>query len=183
MKDQETKNRFIQLRAEGQSYSKIAGVLNISKSTCTAWEKELNTQISEFKREQLKDLYDTYYMTKEARIKQLGQTLAKIEEALADIDFTMIPPEKLLDYKLKYMETLKAEYTGLTEPYMFTQGNVKPKEVVEALGDLLNRLRAGEVTPEQANKESTVLQSLIKAYSNQELNDKLTSITEALEGW
>ena len=33
MKDNETKARFIELRAEGQSYGKIAEALHISKST------------------------------------------------------------------------------------------------------------------------------------------------------
>jgi DNA-directed RNA polymerase specialized sigma24 family protein len=41
MKPQEQKAEFIRLRAEGKSYSFIAGSLKISKSTCTSWEREL----------------------------------------------------------------------------------------------------------------------------------------------
>ena len=41
MKDEATKRAFIRLRAEGKSYAAIAAELNISKSTCTAWEREL----------------------------------------------------------------------------------------------------------------------------------------------
>jgi len=40
LKPQEQKAEFIRLRAEGRSYSYIADTLHISKSTCTAWERE-----------------------------------------------------------------------------------------------------------------------------------------------
>lgn len=73
MKPQEQKAEFIRLRAEGKSYSFIAGCLDISKSTCTSWEREFKSQIAELKAEQLNELYDSYYMTREARIRKLGE--------------------------------------------------------------------------------------------------------------
>jgi len=66
------------LRAEGKSYSAIAEQLHISKSTCTAWERELKDNIAELKQEQLEELYNSYFMTKEARIRKLGDTLENI---------------------------------------------------------------------------------------------------------
>ena len=48
-------------------------------------------------------------MTKEARIKKLGDTLEGINTALDGADLSTIPPEKLLDFKLKYTEALKEE--------------------------------------------------------------------------
>ena len=110
MKPQETKTEFIKLRAEGKSYSYIAEALHISKSTCTAWETELKDAIAELKQEQLNELYNSYYMTKEARIKKLGETLDEINTALTGRDLSELPPEKLLDFKLKYTEALKEEY-------------------------------------------------------------------------
>ena len=73
-KPHEVKTQFIQLRAEGQSYSKIAKELNISKSTCTAWERELQAQIQELKANSYRNYTRSYYMTKEARVKRLGNT-------------------------------------------------------------------------------------------------------------
>ena len=66
MKPQEQKTEFIRLRAEGKSYAVIADTLHISKSTCTAWERELKDAIADLKQEQLNDLFNAYYMTKEA---------------------------------------------------------------------------------------------------------------------
>jgi hypothetical protein len=175
MKPQAQKMEFIKLRAEGKSYSNIAGTLHISKSTCTAWERELKGAIAELKQEQLNELYSSYYMTKEARIKKLGDTLDNINTALDEADLTQIPPEKLLEYKLKYTEALKGEYTGSGTPYQFTD-RLDPKEIVIALGDLLNRIRAGEVTAEQANRESTVIANLLKAYDTVEVKTKLDAL-------
>ena len=119
MKPQEAKERYILLRAEGKSYDAIAQELHISNSTCSAWEKELEQAIADRKAEQLEQLYDSYYMKKEARIKQLGGTLANIEDALAAADLTQMQPKELLEYKLKYIAALKEEYTGKASGYAY----------------------------------------------------------------
>lgn len=120
-------------------------------------------------------------MTKEARIKKLGETLDRVNTALDRADLSQIPPEKLLDYKLKYTEALKGEYTGIGTPYKFNADRIEPKDIVTALGDLLNRVRAGEVPPEQASKESTVIANLLKAYDTVEVQAKLDAL-ESLVG-
>lgn len=181
MKPQEQKREFIRLRAEGRSFSYIANALGMSKSTCTSWERELADKIKELKAEQLAELYHTFYMTKESRIKKLGTALQRIDEALAEVDLKEVPPEKLLDYKLKYTEALKSEYAGGGKPYRLPD-NIDSGEIVKALGDLLNRVRAGEVTPEQANRESSVLASLLKAYDATELQAKLETLETILGG-
>lgn len=180
MKPQETKTEFIRLRAEGRSYSYIADALHISKSTCSEWERELRDAIAELKQEQLNELYNSYAMTKEARIKKLGDTLDSINTALDGVDLSEIPPEKLLDFKLKYTEALKGEYTGSGKPYQFSE-SVEPKDIVTALGDLLNRVRAGDITTEQASRESAVLANLLKAYDTVEVKEKLNAL-ESLIG-
>jgi len=109
MKTTDTKNQFITMRAEGKSYSAIAETLHISKGTCTAWERELQEQITLLKQEQLDELYNSYYMTKEARIKRLGETLNRINDTLSNADLSKLSPDKLLDFKLKYTEALKEE--------------------------------------------------------------------------
>ena len=181
VKAQEQRREFIRLRAEGRSYSYIADALHISKGTCTEWERELKEQIAELKQEELNELYSTYHMTKEARIRKLGDTLAGINEALEKADLSQLPADKLLDYKLKYTEALQKEYTGTGKPYSFS-GKVDPKEVITALGDLLDRIRAGEVTAEQAQRESGVFSNLLRAYDNAELKAKLDALESILGG-
>ena len=74
----------------------------------------------------------------------------------------------------------RKEYTG-TEPAFKLGDDIKPEDIVKALGDLLNRVRAGEVTQEQANRESLVLSNLLKAYEQVELKAKLDEL-EAIVG-
>lgn len=181
MKPAELKKEYVRLRAEGKSYSVIAEQLHISKTTCSNWEKELATQIDDMKRAEFAELCESYGMTKEARIKKLGDTLERINEALAKVDFTQVDPAKLLDFKLKYTEALKGEYIGTRAA--FNLGNdVDAKGIVKALADLLNRVRAGEVTTEQATKESAVLTSLLKAYDTVEVKAKLDELEAIIGG-
>lgn len=106
MKDEATKRAFIRLRAEGKSYTAIAAELNISKSTCTAWERELQAEITEAQQITRDELTTAYRMTAEARVKALGETLESIDNALAQKDLTQLPADKLLALKLKYTNAL-----------------------------------------------------------------------------
>jgi len=114
MKEQEKRDNFIILRANGYSYNQIAAQLSISKSTCSAWQKELGGHILDLKREQLTELYKKYGMRREARIEQLGEIMARIDTALEDKPLEELPADKLLAYKLKYMNLLKIETIGIT---------------------------------------------------------------------
>ena len=167
MKPQEIKKEYVRLRAEGKSYSVIAEQLHISKSTCTKWERELSAQINELKRAEFQELCESYGMTKEARIKKLGDTLEKIEDAIAKADFSTV--------------ALKGEYIG-TKPAIELGANINAQDIVTALGDLLNRVRAGEVTDEQASRESAVLANLLKAYDTVEVKAKLDELEAIIGG-
>lgn len=180
MKPQETKDRFIQLRAEGKSYAYITATLNIAKATCTEWERELKAEIDTLKRARLEELYEKYAMAKEARIRRLGETLDKINAALDKVDFADMPPEKLLDYKLKYAAALKEEYAGDREPVRIQDAG-NPKDVLPALNDLLDRVRRGDIPAEQASREAGVLAQIIRAMENVELKNKLEALEAILE--
>ena len=180
MKPASTKTEFIRLRAEGKSYDAIAKELHISKATCKAWEKELADKISLLKAEQLKELYDTYQMSKEARIKKLGGTLKRIDDALAAVDLSEMPPEKLLDFKLKYEEALKDEYIPISDREPLKE-DFREQDLLRELADLLNRVKSGATTREQAATELTVYQNMLRAYEDVELKKKIETL-EALLG-
>jgi len=180
LKPAELKKEYIRLRAEGKSYSTIAEQLHISKTTCSKWEKDLAEQIDELKRAELAELCESYGMTKKARIERLGGTLDKINEALEQADFSTVDPAKLLDFKLKYTEALKGEYIG-TKPAL-NLDSVDAKGIVAAIGDLLNRVRSGDIPTEQAQKESLILSQLLKAYDTVEVKAKLDELEAIIGG-
>lgn len=179
MKPQEAKDRFIILRAEGRSYDAIAQELHIAKNTCSVWERELSEAIAKLKAENLQNLYDAYHMTKEARIKRLGRTLEKIDEAVEVADLTAMQPKDLLKSKLEYTAALKDEYIAPAATPIPEE--LQPASLLEAYKDLLARVRAGEVTTEQAHRESLVLSNMLKAYEQTELKAKLDALQAALD--
>lgn len=109
----ELKHEFIELRAKGYSYRKIAKKLAVSIGTLSSWRHELEGEISTLMAEELDALYERYYMTKQQKITQLGRQLRAIQQELRDRDFSNIPTDKLLDMELKLYEALEAEKTEL----------------------------------------------------------------------
>ena len=183
MKPQGLKLEFIQLRAQGKSFSSISAELHISKSTCYSWDKELKEEVNELKQVQLDELYSAYSMHREARIKKLGKVLNDIDKALDQMDLSTIPPEKLLGLRLKYQKALKEEYQGEIEPYKIDTDKLDAKDIVLALIDLLNRLRAGVITAEQANKESLIISNLLRAFDTVEVKNKVNLMESLSIGW
>ena len=158
MKDTETKARFIELRAEGQSYGKIADTLHISKSTCTAWEQELQQEIAGRERERLQELYSLYDMHKTNRIQHLGETLSRIDTALAGKDLAELPADKLLELKLKYERELKAEYVTPATPI---EGDTL-EAILLQYKTTLEKSQSGEYTPAQTKAQVTVIKEALQ---------------------
>lgn len=181
MKPQEMKLEFIRLRADGQSYDKIAEALHISKATCTAWERELKSNITSLQQKRLNELYDAYGMAKEARIRRIGDTLRRLDDALMSADLTMMAPEKLLDFKLRYTQALKEEFVGLTPPPAFEEGGT-PEEVRAAFTDVYARIRRGDITAEQAGQELKALSAMLVAYQDTETKNRIDAIDTIISG-
>ena len=181
MKPQETKLEFVRLRAEGQSYDKIAEALHISKATCTAWERELKADITRLQQEGLNELYTSYGMAKEARIRRIGDTLQRIDTALEEADLTTVAPERLLDFKLKYTQALREEFTGLTPPPAMEAGGT-PEEVQAAFTDIYTRVRRGDITADQAAQEAKTLSAILTAYQAVETKERLDAIDAIING-
>ncbi len=176
----EKKIQFIELRAKGYSYRMIAKELGISTGTLTAWDRELSEEMRDLKALQLEELYSKYYMLKEARIEQLGGTLEKINTELDKRDFESISTDKLLDHKIKYMQALQEEYIDLSQDNIKTKLNAQ--EIVEEIVNLLQRLKSGEITKEQAYRENYILMNILKAYGASILEKKLDSLEAIIQG-
>lgn len=109
MKDMETKMKFIQLRAEGLSFDKIAEELEVQKQTLINWSKDFAVEIANLKSIQIESLLEQFYMTKQARIRFFGNKLDMIAKELDNRDLDGIPTEKLFELLIKYAELLKKE--------------------------------------------------------------------------
>ena len=140
MKDIETKEKFMALRAEGQSIRAAAVAVGINKTTGQKWQKENETAINTLKAERLEEAFQKYGAAKLARVKAYGETLGRIEEALAKRSFDDVPTEKLLDYKIKYINALGAEFA----PIPVEGGSGKFETICDTL---IQNVFSGDVSP------------------------------------
>lgn len=109
MKDAETKKQFIQLRAKGLSFNKIAEKLKVSKTTLIEWGRELEREIVNLKAIEMEELQEMYYVQKQKRIELFGSKLEQILKELEQRDFSDISTEKLLELQFKFIDYLRRE--------------------------------------------------------------------------
>ncbi len=170
---------FIRLKAEGRSNAQIARALHISESTASRYTHLLEEQIAQYKADQLRELYDAFHMTREARIRQLGGILARIDDALEQAELSMVLPEKLLDMRLKYTASLKDEYIPLHRPEQ--NGKIDTATgILQELGKLLVRVQGGDIDQDQAALEMKMLESMLKGIELVELEDRVSEIEKAV---
>ena len=153
MKDNETKLAFIKARAEGKSYSTITKELGIAKATCASWEQALKKDIDALKQANMEELYTSYGMAREARIKALGSVLQRLDSEIAERTLEELPLDKLLDLRLKYGRELKTEYK---EPVNTDTDNTLDG-LLEQYSQLYNDSKAGEYSPASIKAQLSVL--------------------------
>lgn len=142
------KQTFIDLRAKGWSFDKIAKETGKAKQTLIDWSKDLQDEIANRKAIELEALYETYYLLKEAKIKKYGAILSKITNELESRDFNKVPTGRLLELYLLYFERLSQE---VIEPSFKSsieiQENRKDRELLEELTTIpeepVRRLKVG----------------------------------------
>lgn len=109
MGDLKDKEKFIELRAKGWTFDKIAKELHKRKATLIDWSKELESEIANRKAIELEVLYEKHYLLKEQRIEKLGNLLNKIINEIENRNLKDIPTGKLFDLLLKYNKEIKEE--------------------------------------------------------------------------
>ena len=148
MESIKTKERFIELRAKGWSFDKIAKETGKAKQTLIDWSKELQDEIANRRALELEALYESYYLLKENRLQTFGTMLTKIKEEVERRDLSDVPTDKLLELLLKYNNQVKEE---IIEPIYKSSKEIteerQDKELLEELttlkGDTVKILKVG----------------------------------------
>ena len=143
----ETKRRFIELRAKGYSFDKIAKELGKAKQTLLDWSRDLDQEIAQAKALELDSLYESYSLYKEARLKTLGEILSKLKKEVDNRDLKDLPTDRLLDLFLKYEGVVKE---SLVEPVFKSSREIEEEkedrlllEELTSLEGLESRLKVG----------------------------------------
>ena len=141
-----TKEKFIEMRAQGYSFDRIAKELGKAKQTLIDWSKELQEEIANRKALELEALYEKYYLLKQSRLQIFGEMLSKIKKEVEKRDLSDVPTDKLLDLLLKYNSLVAEE---LVEPVFKSSTEMDEERIDrEVLQELTNlspakRLKVG----------------------------------------
>ena len=177
---EEQKNKFIRLRAKGNSFAKIAKELKISKSTLSNWSQELGELIAEAKAMELEALQEEFFLLKEGRIRLLGEQLKVIQAEIGKRDLSKVKTDKLMELQLRYFGELKGEYVRTGEKTRIDT-KLNSSDISEQLQTVLIRYRAGEIDESQAKLEQTILQSMLKGIEQTELANKLERLEAIIQ--
>ena len=83
MKDPETQQKFVDLRARGRSFVRIAEELQVSKRTLIEWSHKFQFEIQNQRAIELEALRERYLKGREEEVCQLGERLREVEAELA----------------------------------------------------------------------------------------------------
>lgn len=123
------KQRFIEMRAQGYSYERIAKELGKAKQTLIDWSIELQEEIANLKAMELEELYNKYYLLKEHRIQTFGELLDKMKKEATARDLSEVPTGKLLELLLKYGDRINEE---MIEPEYLSSGKIQKERSFRA---------------------------------------------------
>ena len=104
------KERFLELRAQGDSLRTIEKKTGISRHTLAKWESECKEQIENLRAIYVDGLREEYRLTIQARIEGFGLLRKRVMEELAQRDLSDVSTPKLADMGLK----LGAHLTDIT---------------------------------------------------------------------
>jgi hypothetical protein len=95
MHSQEIRQIFVERRAQGQPYSRIASELGVAKSTLMEWSRQLRFEIHNHRTLELEELRERVGHSRQARVSAILQKLGRIEEELRKRDLAQVPTARL----------------------------------------------------------------------------------------
>lgn len=113
MVSNEVKERFVELRAKGISYSSIADQLGVSKQSLITWSQELKNEIANLGAIERDAIYEKYRQDKISRIKMFGDELERVRLEFQKRDLSTIPTDKLFTLLLQLQTSLDGEVSPI----------------------------------------------------------------------
>lgn len=96
MHDQDTINRFIEMRSKGFSYVNIHETLGIAKNTIILWSRKYHDQIQNLRAIEFEAIAERAGACRCQRNEAAGNCLSRIEHELANRDLSKVPTDRLI---------------------------------------------------------------------------------------
>jgi transcriptional regulator len=104
MIDSDKKMKFIELRARGWSFDRIASEIGVSKPTLMKINKKYAARIAEAKRIVLEEAQEKHYLSALKKIELYGNRLLKIKDVLDKRDFSGFTTGELVKFEARYLK-------------------------------------------------------------------------------
>jgi hypothetical protein len=117
MKDNEVIDRFVELRAQGWSFSRISAELNVHKNTLLAWSRKHHHRIQNLRALEIETLSEQFNLSRQNCLGSLAEDIRRIREELARRDLKDIPTSRLVTLAA----TLRAEANRLNGPLQLSE--------------------------------------------------------------
>ena len=104
----EVQDQFVELRAKGNSYDRIAKTLGVSKSTLLKWSQDLSLEINNERNVAMDAIYEKHKLAKQHQMEMLGIQLGKVREELEKRDLSEVPTDKLVAMQLKLLDAINS---------------------------------------------------------------------------
>jgi len=95
MHDEQTVQRFVELRASGWTYARSMTELHVTKPTLIAWSRKHQFQIQNLKAIELEALRDKWLASVTDRVNALGVQLQQVKSELAKRNLTELSTPQL----------------------------------------------------------------------------------------
>jgi transposase len=104
-----TKQQFVELRANNESYEKIAKKLKVSKTTLIVWARECGTDIDNLRAITYEALQEQYKVGQQHRLEMWSEQLEAVRTELKTRGLADVPTLKLVELLETLSEKLKTE--------------------------------------------------------------------------
>jgi len=112
----ETVQRFIELRAQGWPYARIAAELNVTKPTLIAWSRKHQFEIQNLHAIELEALREKWLASTTDRVDALGEQLRRVQTELEKRDLATLSTPQLM-FAARNLQRQIEQATG---PLQFT---------------------------------------------------------------
>jgi len=110
MKGAHTRQKFLELRAQGKSFRAIEIEIGTSRGTLAKWEQEFREELTNLKAIERDAMREKYLLTNQAQLELLGTQFTRLKEELEKRDLSDIPTPKLFELVLKYSTRLTEDF-------------------------------------------------------------------------
>lgn len=113
MHSPETRQKFVERRAQGWSLVRIAAELGVARSTLIEWSRQLRFEIQNQLAIELDDLRDRLLGPRSARAAGLAEKLAHVENELRKRDLATLSTQRLFSLSLALRREIERETEGV----------------------------------------------------------------------